>query len=336
MSGGEGGPPGGVDLPMRRIAERLRGADLPDPADVDAVVAVARGGVTPAALVAYELDAPLRRLALNYRDDANVPRYDAPTPQADVPDVAGLRVVLVDDVSVSGATLRRAAELLNAAHVTTVAFKGRPGAADVVLFPDVPDCVRWPWFEDVASDVDARPPGADGPPRAILLAGVSGSGKTTVGRALAAHLGWAFVEADDHHPPANVAKMARGEPLDDADREPWLASLRAELDAHLARGEGVVLTSSALKRRYRERLTGGRSEVATILLHGSEALLARHLAERTDHFFDPALLHSQLATLELPGPGEPARVLDAAPPPDVLVDRIVRELGLALTEGDAP
>ena len=165
MSGGEGGPPGGGDLPLRRIAERLRAADLPDPADVDAVVAVARGGVTPAALVAYELDAPLRRLALNYRDDANVPRYDAPTPQADVPDVAGLRVVLVDDVSVSGATLRRAAELLNAAHVTTVAFKGRPGAADVVLFPDVPDCVRWPWFEDVASDVAARPAGASRPSR---------------------------------------------------------------------------------------------------------------------------------------------------------------------------
>lgn len=327
---------GGVDLPLRRIAERLRAADLPDPADVDVVVAVARGGVAPATLVAYELDRPLRRLALNYRDDANVPRHETPEPQAAVPDVRGLRVLLVDDVSVSGATLRRAAELLNAAHVTTVAFKGRPDAADVVLFPDVPACVRWPWFEDVASDVAARPAGASGPPRAILLAGVSGSGKTTVGRALADRLGWAFVEADDHHPPANVAKMARGEPLDDADREPWLASLRAALDDHLARGEGVVVTSSALKRRYRERLTGGRPEVATFLLHGPEALLARHLAERTDHFFDPALLRSQLDTLELPGPGEPARVLDAAPPPDVLVGRILAELALPASEGDRP
>lgn len=147
-----------VDLTFTRIAERLRTADLPPREAVDAVVAVARGGTVPGALVAYRLEKPLRLLRLSFRDDANTPKGPHPEPVGAVPDVRGQRIVLVDDVAVSGATLRRARELLDAAHVVTVAFKGRPGTADVVLFPDVPTCVRWPWAEDVAENAPADTP----------------------------------------------------------------------------------------------------------------------------------------------------------------------------------
>jgi gluconokinase len=245
--------------------------------------------------------------------------------------VRGQRIVLVDDVSVSGATLRQAKDLLGAARTTTVAFKGRPDAADVVLFPDVPRCVRWPWFEDV-------PPPAPraAPPRAVVVAGVSGSGKTTVGRRLADRLGWAYVEADDHHPPANIAKMRRGEPLTDDDRAPWLAALRAELDRHLDAGQGVVLTSSALKAAYRRVLTDGRPEVAIVLLHGPARLLAQRLDARQEHFFDPRLLRSQLDTLELPGPSESALVVGISADPDAIVRRVLDDLGLAEVAAPPP
>jgi len=146
---------------------------------------------------------------------------------------------------------------------------------------------------------------------------------------LAERLGWAYVEADDHHPPANVAKMRRGEPLDDEDRAPWLASLRAELDRRLDAGEGVVLSSSALKAAYRRVLTEGRPEVATVVLHGPPRLLADRLNARTGHFFDPKLLETQLRTLELPGPGEAPLVVGIEPDPERVADRIVRDLGLS-------
>lgn len=318
-----------VDLTFDRIAERVRTADLPARDEVDAVVAVARGGTVPGALIAFRLERPLRLLRLSFRDDANTPKAPDPEPVGEIPDVRGQRIVLVDDVSVSGATLRRASDLLGAARTTTVAFKGRPDAADVVLFPDVPRCVRWPWFDDV-------PPAArrSDPPRAIVLAGVSGSGKTTVGRRLAERLGWSYVEADDHHPPENVAKMRRGEALNDDDRAPWLAALRTELDRRLASGEQVVLTSSALKASYRRVLTDGRPETATVLLHGPPSLLAARLDARADHFFDPRLLQSQLDALELPGPGESAWVVGIEPDPDAIVTRIVRDLGLASSEAE--
>ena len=312
-----------TDLPFDRIVERIRSADLPPRSEVDAVVAIARGGTVPGALIAYRLERPLRLLRLAFRNDANVPARAAPEPLGAVPDVRGLRIVLVDDVTVSGATLRAAADRLDASSTTTVAFKGRAEAADVVLFPDVPRCVRWPWFEDVPPA-----PRPSDPPRAVIVAGVSGSGKSTVGALLADRLDWPYVEADDHHPAANKAKMARGEALDDADRAPWLASLRAELDRHLDAGSNVVISCSALKAAYRRVLTDGRPEAALVLLHGPPRLIAERLREREDHFFDPKLLASQVATLELPGPGESAFVIGIEPDPERIAERIVRDLRL--------
>ncbi|MEX2500892.1 MAG: gluconokinase, GntK/IdnK-type [Trueperaceae bacterium] len=322
-----------TDLPFERIAERVRSADLPHRERVDAVVAIARGGTVPGALIAYRLERPLRLMRLAFRDDDNVPRSETPEPVGALPDVRGQCIVLVDDVTVSGATLRAAASRLGAAEVTTVAFKGRADAADVVLFPDVPRCVRWPWFDDVPP-----PPRPAEPPRAVIVAGVAGSGKSTVGEIVARRLGWPYVEADDHHPPANKAKMARGEALNDDDRAPWLASLRAELDRHLDQDVGggrVVLSCSALKSAYRRVLTDGRPEAALVLLHGPPRLIAERLRERAGHFFDPKLLDSQVATLELPAPGETALVIGIEPDPERIADRIVHDLRLRPAPGGA-
>lgn len=162
--------------------------------------------------------------------------------------------------------------------------------------------------------------------RAVIVAGVSGSGKSTIGSMLADVLACEFVEGDDHHPPANLAKMARGEPLDDQDRAPWLASLRAELDRHAFEGLPVVVTCSALKRRYREFLTSGLSHVTTFLLHGSQELLQRRLRARTGHFFNPSMLHGQLDALEWPASDERVTTLSIEASPDDLVARIVEIL----------
>jgi len=141
------GEDGRVALPFTSIAERLRAllVERRDLSRVDAVVAVARGGVVAGALVAYHLQVPLHVVRLQYRDDTNVPLAASPTLLGDVPDVAGLHVLVVDDVSVSGATLRAICAALDAAASTTLVLKGRPGAADLVVFDDVPSCVRWPW-----------------------------------------------------------------------------------------------------------------------------------------------------------------------------------------------
>lgn len=139
-----------VPMPFDRVAARFR-ERLADAAlgRIDAVVALARGGVVPGALAAYQLGVPLRLLRIRFRDDANVPLDTDPSVVEAVPDVRGLRVLIVDDVSVSGATLRAAQAALGTEAVTLV-VKGAPGAADVILFDDVPSCVVWPWFEDIA------------------------------------------------------------------------------------------------------------------------------------------------------------------------------------------
>lgn len=134
----------------------------------------------------------------------------------------------------------------------------------------------------------------------IVLMGVSGAGKTTVGERLAAALGAELAEGDSYHPPENVAKMRGGTPLDDADRWPWLEILSREIDRWLAAGQTVVLTCSALKQRYRNILKGGRDGVRFVHLRGPEALIRARLAERRGHYMPASLLTSQLAALEPP------------------------------------
>lgn len=159
----------------------------------------------------------------------------------------------------------------------------------------------------------------------IIVMGVAGSGKTTVGEKLAATLGWSFRDADDFHPPENVAKMSAGIPLNDHDRAPWLAAIRAHIDACLARGEGSVVTCSALKAAYRRVLVADPARVKLVHLTGDFALLAARIGSRQGHFMKPAMLHSQLAALE---PPPDALAVDITPPPDEIVAQI--RLALAL------
>lgn len=160
----------------------------------------------------------------------------------------------------------------------------------------------------------------------VVLMGVSGSGKSTVGKVLAEQLGWAFVEADDFHPAANVEKMRGGNPLTDEDRRPWLAALRARIDAALARGENVVVACSALKHAYQEYLEQHDPErVHYVYLHGSEDLIRERLAARTGHFMNPNLLHSQFEALE---PPEGAVRVEIAAPPEAIASEIRKQLGV--------
>jgi gluconokinase len=155
--------------------------------------------------------------------------------------------------------------------------------------------------------------------------GVSGSGKTTVGRLLAAGLGWEFRDADEFHSAANLAKMAAGIPLDDHDRAPWLAALRACIDERLRTGAGAVVACSALKEAYRRRLRPDPARVRTVFLHGDVPLIQGRLRQRQGHFMKADLLGSQFAALEPPAD---ALALDVAAPPSVLVARIRAALHL--------
>jgi gluconokinase len=150
----------------------------------------------------------------------------------------------------------------------------------------------------------------------LVVMGVSGSGKSTVAEQTAQRLGWEYVDADAYHPPENVAKMRRGEPLDDDDRAGWLAALAALLAERSSSGTPVVLACSALKQIYRDRLAAG-APYRLVYLKGSRELLASRLAGRENHFMNPGLLDSQLATLEEP---VDALVLDVARSPDALAD----------------
>ena len=150
----------------------------------------------------------------------------------------------------------------------------------------------------------------------VLLMGVAGSGKTTIGRQLADELGWKFADADDFHPPANVAKMSTGTPLDDTDRAPWLAAIRLFIDARLAAGENAVVTCSALKEKHRAVLLSGAPDVKLVYLRGTRDVLWSRISGRSGHFMKPAMLDSQLATLEEP---VNALTLDIAQSPAQLI-----------------
>src|SRR6266581_6712329 len=160
----------------------------------------------------------------------------------------------------------------------------------------------------------------------VIVAGVSGSGKTTVGALLADRLGWPFTDGDDLHPAANVAKMRAGIPLADADRLPWLRVIAAWIDERIARGEDTVVACSALKRSYRDLLLDGRPAARMVFLAPDREVLARRLAARHDHFFPGQLLGSQFDALEPPQPDERVRVVIPADEPADTVASIIAVL----------
>lgn len=160
--------------------------------------------------------------------------------------------------------------------------------------------------------------------RFVLVTGVAGSGKTTVGTALARRLGWPYHEADDYHPPSNVARMTSGRPLREVDRAPWLAALRAGMDAVREAGGRAVFSCSALREAHRELLTAGCDDVLLVHLTGEPRTIERRIRQRSGHFFDPALLASQFEVLEA---SHDALAIDIEAAPDAIVDRIVDALG---------
>ena len=159
----------------------------------------------------------------------------------------------------------------------------------------------------------------------VVLMGVSGAGKTTIGRLLAERMGATFADADDYHPAANKAKMAAGHPLNDEDRQPWLETLNGLLRGWKDAGKGGVLACSALKDKYRATLSSGMraGTVRFVLLDGAAELIAARLAQRMHEYMNPKLLESQLATLERPA--DALRVVNDRPPEEI-VAQIVREL----------
>jgi gluconokinase/shikimate kinase len=158
--------------------------------------------------------------------------------------------------------------------------------------------------------------------------GVSGSGKSTVGALLAGKLGWDFEEGDSLHPQANIDKMAAGHPLTDEDRAPWLRSVADWIDERLDAGQNGIITSSALKRAYRDVLNRRGEGVSFVYLAGDRDTIAKRLALRHEHFMPPALLDSQFSTLEEPTADEPAIRVNIGPSPSVLVNEIVEKFGL--------
>ena len=168
--------------------------------------------------------------------------------------------------------------------------------------------------------------------RCIVVMGVSGCGKSTVGAALAQSLGCAYVEGDDFHPPDTVARMAAGTPLTDAARAGWLQALAAQLRQATAAGQSIVMSCSALKRRYRDALRGGAPDLVFVHLAGSAELLAHRTADRVHRYMPASLLRSQLDTLEPPQADEASITVDVALP----VERIVEEVRVRLESRVGP
>jgi gluconokinase len=165
-------------------------------------------------------------------------------------------------------------------------------------------------------------------PAVVIIMGVSGCGKSTVGAILARRLRWEFEDADWFHPPANVDKMHSGIPLTDDDRWPWLDAVAAWIDKTRRSGGHGVVACSALKRRYRDVLIGDRVDVRLVYLKGDETLIARRLATRHEHFMPRGLLHSQFEALEEPGPDETPIIVSIEPLPREIVERILSTLNM--------
>jgi gluconokinase len=164
----------------------------------------------------------------------------------------------------------------------------------------------------------------------LVVMGVSGSGKTTVATEVARRLGWDFTEGDDHHPKANVEKMAAGHPLDDDDRRPWLLELAGWIGAHEAQGRSCVLTCSALKRSYRDLLRDGHPSVWFAHVSGPQELITERVSQRQGHYMPPSLVPSQFATLEPLADDEPGRVVPASGSAEQAVDDLLADLQSAL------
>jgi carbohydrate kinase (thermoresistant glucokinase family) len=160
----------------------------------------------------------------------------------------------------------------------------------------------------------------------LVVMGVAGTGKSTIARALAERLGWPFGEGDDLHPAANVAKMAAGIPLDDADRWPWLDAIAAWTADQAAAGNSTIVTCSALRRTYRDRLRAAAPDTVFVHLVGSPALLAERMTARRDHFMPTSLLQSQLETLEPLEADEPGFTVDVELPAAAIVDEVLGQL----------
>ncbi len=169
----------------------------------------------------------------------------------------------------------------------------------------------------------------------VIVMGVSGSGKTTVARGIAAAMGWPFAEGDDFHSDANVAKMASGHPLTDDDRWPWLRSIGEWIDAHLRSGSGAVVTCSALRRVYRDLLREGRPGVRFCHVASDAGLIADRLAHRKGHYMPPSLLPTQLAALEPLQPDEPGVVVPGGGTAQEVVRLALDELHLTPREEPA-
>jgi gluconokinase len=166
-------------------------------------------------------------------------------------------------------------------------------------------------------------------PCALVTMGVSGSGKTTIGKALAQRLAWSYEDADTFHPASNVAKMSAGLPLTDEDRWPWLKAIAAEIDRVCDAGEHVVIGCSALRRIYRDILVHGRHDIRIVYLSGTQQLIASRLAARKGHFMPPQLLTSQFQTLEPPGGDEHPVTVSIDASVEAIVDDILRQLDAA-------
>lgn len=163
------------------------------------------------------------------------------------------------------------------------------------------------------------------PPRVVVM-GVCGCGKSTIGQALAERLGVPFIEGDALHPPENVRRMSAGIALTDEDRAGWLDAIADRLGGEPGASHGAVVACSALKRRYRDRLRAAALDLRLVFLHGDEALLSARLSSRPGHYMPPSLLPSQLATLETPQADEHALTGDIAQPTEVLVARLAQQL----------